>query len=334
MSTRTIPPISPTLGRLLDDELAFSPSFRRYYSNHLAMALVALDQLGAPAEVLQSVFDAHASGGAERRDDADLLDERRREVARDGIVATVRTRAAALVDAPGTALFHPMIRLGYALDVGHEGQVAAALLDWENRHEVLPVPMPVPGSRRLADVAADLAAHPSGTWPHTFDLHGIARRPGLRSALDGVAMDEYTLDDVSSFALAAHLAADDFITLHLVTGARAARAVSEVLDDDTARRLAAHMVPVLAIAYAAVGAPPLLDAAELDALRGRELPSRDEIAARAITDRDPHVIKLANVALVEEERTADPLYRFVGAHDVGLAPAARTALEQRSTAAM
>ena len=52
MSTRTIPSISPTLGRLLDDELAFSPSFRRYYSNHLAMALVALDQLGAPAEVL------------------------------------------------------------------------------------------------------------------------------------------------------------------------------------------------------------------------------------------------------------------------------------------
>jgi hypothetical protein len=110
--------------------------------------------------------------------------------------------------------------------------------------------------------------------------------------------------------------------------------VSQLLDDDTARRLAAHMVPVMAIAYAAVGAPPLLEAAELDALRGRELPSRDEIAARAITDRDPHVIKLANVALVEEERTADPLYRFVGAHDVGLAPSARTALEQRSTAAM
>ena len=90
-------------------------------------------------------------------------------------------------------------------------------------------------------------------------------------------MDEYTLDDVSSFALAAHLAADDFITLHLVTGARAARAVSQLLDDDTARRLAAHMVPVMAIAYAAVGAPPLLDAAELDALRGRELsvPRRD-----------------------------------------------------------
>ncbi len=316
MRTQTTPRISPTLVRLLDDELVFSPSFQGYFSSHLAMALVALDQLGAAPKVLQSVFDAHARGEAERRDDVNVLDERRREVARDGIAATVRSRTAALVDAPGTALFHPMIRLAYALDVGHEGQVAAALLDWERRHDVLPLPMP--GSRRLVDVAADLAGRPSGMWSHTFDLHGVARRPELWAALDGVALDERTLDDVSSFALAAHLAADDFITLHLVTGARAARAVSGWLDDDTASRLAAHMVLVMAVAYAAVGAPPLLDAAELDALRRYPLPSREEIAVRAIADRDPHVIKLANVALVEEQRTTDPLYRYTAAHAVSL----------------
>ncbi len=116
-----------------------------------------------------------------------------------------------------------MIRFAYALDVGHDGQVAAALLDWERRHDVLPVSTPTPGLRRLAEVAAELAEQTSATWPHTFDLHGIARRPELRAALDGVALDDHTLDDVSSFALAAHLAADEFITLHLVTGARAAR---------------------------------------------------------------------------------------------------------------
>ncbi len=221
-----------------------------------------------------------------------------------------------------------MIRLGYALDVGHEGQVAAALLDWEQRHGVLLAPTPTPGMRRLGDIAADLSAQPSGTWPHTFDLPGIARRPELRDALDGVALDEHTLDDLSSFALAAHLAADDFITLHLVTGARASRTVSEWLDDGTARQLAAHMVPVMAIAYAAVGAPPLLDAAELDTLRGYPLPSRSEIAVLAIADRDPHVIKLANVALVEEERTTDLLYRFAAAHVVGLVPSAREVIDQ------
>ena len=223
MKTTTTSQSSATLARLLDDELVFSPSFRGYFSNHLAMALVALEQLGATADVLESVFDAHARESAEMREDVELLDERRREVHLDGIAAVVHSRVPALVDAPGTALFHPMIRLGYALDVGHEGQVAAALLDWEQRRAVLPVPTPTAGTRRLPDAASALAAQPSGTWPHTFDLAGISRRPELRDALTGVALDEHTLDDVSSFALAAHLAADDFITLHLVTGARAAR---------------------------------------------------------------------------------------------------------------
>ena len=330
MSTTTVSHRSATLTRLLDDELVFSPSYRGYFSNHLAMALVALEQLGARPDVLESVFEAHARNDAEMRDDVEVLDERRREVRRDGIAAVVQSRVPALADAPGTALFHPMIRLGYALDVGHEGQVAAALLDWEGRHAPLPVPPPTPGTRRLRDVASELAGQPSGTWPHTFDLPGIAQRPELRDALTGVAHDEHTLDDVSSFALAAHLAADDFITLHLVTGARAARTVSAWLDDDTALQLAAHMVPVMAIAYAAVGAPPLLDAAEGDALRRLPLPSRDEIAERAIANRDPHVIKLANVGLLEEERTADPLYRFIAAHVVGLTPSARDVVSRRA----
>ncbi len=104
------------------------------------MALVALEQLGASPAVLQSVFDAHTRGDAEWRDDVEVLDERRREITRDGIAATVQSRVCTLVDAPGTALFHAMIRLAYALDVGHEGQVAAALLDWERRHDVLPRP--------------------------------------------------------------------------------------------------------------------------------------------------------------------------------------------------
>jgi hypothetical protein len=319
MATDTTPRTgSTTLARLLDEELAFSPSFQRYYSNHLAMALVALDLMGARPEVLQATFDAHARGESEPRDDVAVLQERRREVASDGIAATVRARVPALAAGPHSQLFHPMIRLAYALDVGHEGQVAAALLDWERRHQVLPAPPASPGDRRLHEVAADLAAHPPGTWPRTFDLDGTARRPEMSAALAGVALDDATLDDVSTFAIVAHTVADDFVTLHMVTGTRALRAVSAWVDDDTAQRLVAHTVPAMAVAYAAVGAPALLGAAELDAVRRTALPSRGAIAERAIRDHDPHVVKLANVALLEEERTGDPLYRHSAARVVGL----------------
>lgn len=319
MATDTAPRTgSATLARLLDEELAFSPSFQRLYSTHLAMALVALDQMGASAEVLQATFDATVRAELEPRDDVDVLEKRRQEVATEGIAATVRARLPALAAGPHSQLFHPMIRLAYALDVGHEGQVAAALLDWERRRQVLPVPGPTPGVRRLPDVAADLAGHPPGTWAHTFDLDTIARRPEMQDALAGVALDEATLDDVSAFAIEAHTVADEFVTLHMVTGARALRAVSAWVDDDTAHRLVAHAVPAMAVAYAAVGAPPLLGPAALDAVRRSVLPSREAIAERAIRDHDPHVVKLTNVALVEEERTGDPLYRHSAARVVGL----------------
>lgn len=319
MTTATTPRTDhTTLARLLDEELAFSPSFRRHYSSHLAMALVALHQMGASPEVLRATFDAHARSEAELRDDVDMLEERRREVRTDGIAATVRARVPDLAAGPQSQLFHPMIRLAYALDVGHEGQVAAALLDWERRHQVLPIRESTAGGRRLIDVATDLAAHPPGTWHRNFDLDGIARRPELTAALAGVALDDATLDDISTFAIAAHATADDFITLHMVTGARALRAVSAWVDHDTAHRLVAHALPAMAVAYTAVGAPALLGPAELDALRSAALPSRELIAERAVQDHDPHVVKLANVALVEETRTGDHLYRHSAARVVGL----------------
>lgn len=316
--TTRFPPTTPTLDRLLDAELAFSPTVQRRFSSHVAMALVALHQLGAEPCILEATFDAHAGDTPASRDDRVVLDARIDEVARAGIAATVRDRVPALAAGPGSQLFHPMIRLAYALDAGHEGQVAAALLDWQRRHHVFPVPDPAPGNRRLGDIATELSRRAAGTWPHTFEFDGTARRPELGQALTGIALDEHTLDDVSAFAIAAHVTADDFITLHLVTGARALRAVIPYLEQSVAAQLVASAASVMAVAYAAVGAPALLSDADLDAIRHTDLPDRDAIAERAIADRDPHVIKLANVALVEETRTADLLYRYAGARVVGL----------------
>lgn len=318
MPTITTRPPSATLSQLLDRELDFSPSFRVIYSSHLAMALVGLDQMGASPERLEEVLRRHASSGAEARDDKEDLQERIAEVRRYGIEATVRRRLPHLADAPGTALFHPAIRLAYGLDAGHEGQVAAALLDWEKRRHVLPTPERQPGRRRLPDVAVSLSSHGPGTWPSTFDLDGISRRPELAEALAGVTFDGDTLDDVSRFALMSHVTADDFVTLHLVTGARAVRRIAELLDPETADRLAAASLEVAAVGYAAVGAPPLLGEEQLDEIRHATLPDRADIEARAVADDDPHVIKLANVALVEEVRTGEPLYRFIAARVVGL----------------
>ncbi len=269
-----------TLHRLLDEELAYSPSYLGRYSNHAAMALVALHQMGASDERLEAELARHVAGESEPRDDSDTLAEQVEEVRRDGIATVVRKRVPALVTGPGSQLFHPMIRLAYALGVGHEGQVAAALLDWETRFQA------------AAPVGAD------------------------------VLCPEADIDSISTFALAAHATADEFITLHMVTGARALRVVGEWVEPFTAQELVAYGAWALAGAYQGVGAPDLLQPGDLDVLRAVPAPSRDEVAERAVAATDPHHIKLADVALTEELRSGDPLYRYVAAKVVGLVPSA------------
>jgi hypothetical protein len=317
MSTTTT--TSATLERLLDDELDLSPSFRRMYSNHLAMVLVALEQLGAPAEVLQRTFDAHVRGETELRDDRPILDERIAEVRDLGIEATVRARVPGVLHGPGTALFHPLIRLGYALDVAHAGQVAAALLDWERRLEPRPVTGRARGGRPLLDAAAALAASDPADRAPTYDLDGLAARPHVRAVLEDLGPDSvHGPEELARFALHAHAGANSFVTLHLVTGARGLRTVCEVLDADTGASLVEHGAAAMLLGYAAAGAPPLPDAVALERLRSAPLPGTERIAQLAMASQDPHVIKLANVALVEEERTGEVLYRRLAARAVGL----------------
>jgi len=319
ITTTNPTPISPTLGRLLDGELAFSTVYRRYYASHLAMSLVALEALGAPPSVLEDTFAAHERHATPREDPA-AVDAVRAEIARDGIETTVRAHAPALVDGPGSQLFHAAIRLAYGLDAGHEGQVAAALVDWEGRNTVLPVAEPTRGTRRMPDVLAMVATAPDITRrDHSIrDLGAIAELDGFRAAVGELALDDHTWDEIAALALHAHVAADDFFTLHMVTGAHAVRVVSEVLRGEVADRFAARTVQVMATAYLGVGAPTLPTPDQLDAIRRPPLPSWDEIAAAAVADGDAHVVKLVYVSRAEHGRTDDPLYQYLAARAVGL----------------
>jgi hypothetical protein len=319
-STTPMASTQSNLARLLDDELTFSATFNGRYSNHLAMALVALDQLGAPSSALEATFDAYARGASEPREDRATLDERIIEIERDGIDATLARRIPPLAQSPGTRLFHPLIRLGYGLDADHAGQVAAALLDWEGHLLDLGIDVPAGGTRGVREVADELAGRADGEWGNTFDLAEVATRPEVRAAVADVHIDASTLDELSAFVIAAHVTADDFISLHLVTGARALRTVCGRLDPSVAAALIAGAVPIMLVAYAAVGAPPILGDTALDELRTAELPTRAEIAAQAARSADAHVIKLANTAVVEETRTGDRLYRVAAARVVDPRP--------------
>lgn len=309
--------MSSTLDRLLDEEMAFSTVFQGFYSSHLSMSLVALEALGAPPERLEAVFADQIAELSPRRDPRPV-ETMREALRRDGIDAVVRARVAELVHSPVTMFFHAPIRLAYALDVRHETQVAVALVDWARRQNVLDVPEPTTGDRRLDDVLEMLGPDALRGTGSVRELDAIVRTEEFRAAVDELAVDDRTFDDIASLALRAHVAAGDFFTLHMVTGAHAVRTVAGYLDDGPAATLAARTAQVMVAAYLGVGAPRLPTDADLDRIRASAIPDWDSIGAAAIADGDAHVVKLVYVARSDYHRSGDPVYRWIAARVVGL----------------
>ncbi len=131
------------------------------------------------------------------------------------------------------------------------------------------------------------------------------------------------LDDLASAVAAAHVRGQSFGTLHLVTGAQAARTVAARLEPATRRRLAERTVHAAAVAYLAAGRSALPTDDELLRLRAGALPSWDAVASAAVLSPDVHVTKLVNSCRIEHERTGDRLYSWLAAHAVDLVPPPR-----------
>lgn len=317
------PTTDQRLAELLDADVAFDARTRRGLSNHLPMELVALRRMGATVERMEDAFDGFAHHAVPRRDPGALA-ALRDQVVEHGIDTTVRVQLATLADSPTSEWFHSMIRLAYALDVAHPGQVAGSLASWAERRQPLPGRPPRPGDRSVAQAFAAVA----GVAPADGagrDLVALAGLPGFAHALDGVAVAgdlgsaAALLDDVAATVLAAHVAQNDFGTLHMVTGTQAARVVSARLDHDEAGRFAGRVAQAMAAAHLAVGAPTLPTPAALDRLRDHPTPGWEDIAVAAVATPDVHVTKLAYSCTVEHTRTGDPLYRWVAARAAGLA---------------
>ena len=161
---------SAALTRLLDEALAYPPEYGPGFSNHLPMALAALDSLGADAARLQAFFAAqvrHLAPPVPRLPPAVLadwpahrghlgmfaplragFDAALRGQGRD---AVLRQALPLLASGIGAAAFHGAIRTAHAVESRHDGELAAALAYWASRW--MPLPVHAPASEGLASVA-------------------------------------------------------------------------------------------------------------------------------------------------------------------------------------
>jgi len=332
-----------TLAGLLDDELAYDATTGTRLSNHLPMALVALDRLGADADRLAEFARRYrrrlvpipegqdvatfaqwqaargrgaAYGPVRRYFEAAMADE--------GVDAVLRRHVAHLVDGLSGAAFHGIIRLAYALESASNARVAAGLAYLTQVHQPL-------GPRGLATARTD---DPAVALRHVSELdelrkvsadgnigermRAVARHASFAGVVDWLAITNDTPGRLTSAATALYAQTDDFTALHGLTGSHAISVVAPYVEDTAT--LSAWWFQALAAAYVTIGAPPFENPAEAVAAWLEAPASWDEVAHSATASDDEHVVKLVYTARTLDARSPDPLLRASAARQAGLAP--------------
>lgn len=309
---------SPSFQTLLHHSHRYHPLYGDRLANHLSMALLALERMGASSAQMETFASAYAKR-LRLRAEVEPVDAFERalhyihgEMRAYGAMDVVRAWLPALLPGVAASAFHCLIRLAYAVEAQDEDELAQALAYWVTSFEVLgPLGRVV---KRTPEQIADEAAR--GVADVVFAPGIIIDRMQQISAAmaqRNLVMQPRTLslDGVARFALHAYAQQEDFTLLHTVTGAHALRVLAPLVDDmDAALRwlwqgvLAAYLTVERDAGAAPVAAPAL---------------SWDECRQRACASLDDHVVKLTYTAWRESQyRAGEPLYLAVAARKVWL----------------
>lgn len=298
----------------------FCAFYRGYLANHLPMALVALDAMGADDARLARFEREHVKTHLEPigNDPAfqravEALEAR---IARDGGEAVLRFEVARLTAGVCSGAFHGAIRTAYALECDSVREMAHALAYWGLAFQALPEPPPFTGRETPHQVLCAIARD-ARFAKRRFPGNNIAERLGnaakhpefaaLVARVDPVKLD---IDSLAAAVIRAYAASNDFTMLHGVTGTHAFGMLAPFAPDPT--RALAHLWQAVVAAYLGAGSP----AVEGEALAGNRALGWKEIHALAIQCSDEHDVKLAYTCWREHARTGDDLYRRVASSRV------------------
>lgn len=328
--------------RLIEDGRRHSAFYGDGLANHLPMALVALDRLGA-REAQVSAFAALYEGKlAPMPEPAGLITEESAsaslgraaafgswtrffegELARAGVQATLRRWASRLLPGVGSFAFHGLIRVAYSLESGSVRELARALGSWAASFETLGELAPLSRSPMSpAQALAALAGDPRFTRSRyagrliSVRMARAADDPEAKRVLASVGYDQVGVAPLARALLAAYAATGDFTVLHGLTACHAFRVLRPFVEDAALGER--YLWQALACAYLSAGGPTAGSP-----LKGNASLAWEEIHRLAAASTDEHDLKLAYSAWREWQHYGDDLYRRVAS--ASLAPIAATA---------
>lgn len=318
------------LHSLLADSEKFSASYGGGNANHLAMALVALNRLGASDERLRefaSIYQRQLLLKPENEPplpngdwkeamgkkalEATLAKKFTSDLAPKGSEALLHEVVPRLTPGIASEAFHGLIRTAYAVDSGDDADIPNALTSWVIGYGELGRRLTQSDAQRF-DSALDAfaAMNRDERFPKELPGRSITGRIAMIVAIP--AFDEYRgsikaleLGHLARIAALIFLATGDFTILHLVTACHATRLLHPCLSADAV----AHLAIAMLAAYASVGRP------DFDAgLRpSPNLPDWPALAARAIPSNDEHDLKLVYSCQQEEQHYGWGLHQMAAA---------------------
>lgn len=320
--------------RLIATSLAenrrFDPNFRDgHLANHHSMALLALEALGASEARVLAFVGRKPETRDPLRTDGLARDRWAQEILVHGLDVVVTEHVMRNLAHLGGDAFHPLIRLAHALDWATSGraptadaaaEVAHALAYLTRNADDFAPDFATPGSSRASTSARAVLDALSASGVTRFEVPGRwgglvseqMRVLGYDGALASVAGDLVvhagTLAELRVIARELYARVDDFTSLHLMTGCRAARVVQRHLPAACHGPFMQAFWSHFLLAYRAM--LPLPEVAE-SISRADEIPTWPTIALHAVESRDDHALKLVHAARDEDAIDPDPLYAAV-----------------------
>jgi hypothetical protein len=300
--------VRPATLALIEASLRHDAIYRGYLANHLPMALVALDRMGAD-DARIAAWAARYSEQLEAFRPSPVVDRFEALARREGAAGALAASVDALVAGVAAGAFHGAIRAAYALEAGSAREMAHALAYWQ--HEFLSLgEAPVPrGSESPAQVLSAMSRDPrfAGMRPGG---RNIAERTAAAAAKPSVA--EYAarldpaqlrLDAIAQALIACYCASGDFTILHGVTGCHAFRMLSPHLREPGPGLR--HLWHAVVATYAGCGSPRV----DGWGIEGSDVLGWREALALAVLCKDEHDVKFVYSCWCEREHYGDDPYR-------------------------
>ncbi|MDD1794179.1 questin oxidase family protein [Enterovibrio sp. ZSDZ42] len=214
----------------------FGPTFGARLSNHLPMALSAMQRLGASTDQLNAEYlraSGHLSplGDAlgiehpmlgEKAHNADFVEYYRTMLSEIGTEQTLKTVLPTLLPGVSAGAFHGVIRLAYAVELGDIDETSHALAYWSSGYTPLGDLSFQQNLSTEEDLNQALSIFHDQTYregiiiDHVEELITLPTYSTIASQPDSLSLNE-----VARIVLSQYSASNDFTLLHGVTGFQA-----------------------------------------------------------------------------------------------------------------